>query len=50
MARTLEQIVQEQLGAVMLQNARLLSELEAAQERLKGLDAEAAKAKEAPPD
>lgn len=43
MARTREQVLQEQLGALAFQNAILLADLEAAQERLR--DSEAAKAK-----
>lgn len=49
MARTVEQIIQEQLGAMVLQSARLIADLEAARERIAALEVElkAAKAAEA---
>lgn len=47
MARTVEQIVQEQLGSLMLQIAKMAAEAEIAQEHIKELEA-AAKAKDAP--
>ncbi len=43
MARTREQVLQEQLGALAFQNAILLADLEAAQERLKAIEAASAK-------
>lgn len=38
MARTVEQIIQEQVGALFVQYASILAALEAAQERLKELE------------
>lgn len=48
MPRTLEQVVREQVGVLMMQIAQLTVELEAAQAKIQALEAAASPPKEAP--